>query len=258
MAIQDVTKPMALDETLQATNTKLQASVDALGAQSVIGNTDISGIADGTLTGAVAEFDTSKLDASEVGVAGGVAELDSNGKVPSSQLPSFVDDVIEGYYYNGSFYVDSAHTQAITPESGKIYVDLDSNKTYRWGGTAYVVISETLALGETSSTAYRGDRGKTAFDHSQDPNRNTSAVTPGLYKIGVTSEGHVSSPTAVQKSDIQALGISAVEASTTNGNIKIDDTETQVYDDTGKQDKLPFTFVINSQDNGIDIIYEEA
>lgn len=80
---------------------------------------------------------------SVIGLAGGVASLDSTGKVPSSQLPSYVDDVIEGYYYNGQFYTDSAHTQPITPETGKIYVDLDTNKTYRWGGTTYVEISQS-------------------------------------------------------------------------------------------------------------------
>lgn len=80
---------------------------------------------------------------SVIGLAGGVASLDSTGKVPSSQLPSYVDDVIEGYYYNGNFYTDSAHTQLITPETGKIYVDLNTNKTYRWGGTTYVEISQS-------------------------------------------------------------------------------------------------------------------
>lgn len=80
---------------------------------------------------------------SVIGLAGGVASLDSTGKVPSSQLPSYVDDVVEGYYYNGQFYTDSAHTQPITPETGKIYVDLDTNKTYRWGGTTYVEISQS-------------------------------------------------------------------------------------------------------------------
>ena len=108
-----------------------------------------------------------KANLSLKGANNGLAELDENGKVPSSQLPSFVDDVIEGYYYQGAFYVESSHTTLITPETGKIYVNLTDDKTYRWGGSAYVVISESLALGETSSTAYRGDRGKTAYDHSQ-------------------------------------------------------------------------------------------
>ena len=87
--------------------------------------------------------DTSFLNITQKGSANGVASLDGNGKVPSSQLPSYVDDVVEGYYYNGQFYTDSAHTQLITPETGKIYVDLNTNKTYRWGGTTYVEISQS-------------------------------------------------------------------------------------------------------------------
>ena len=119
------------------------------------------------------------IPATEKGSNNGIAELDNAGKVPSSQLPSYVDDVIEGYLDSGTFYEDSAHTIPITPESGKIYVDLHTNTTYRWGGSAYIQISESLALGETSTTAYRGDRGKTAYDHSQITNgtnpHNTTA-----------------------------------------------------------------------------------
>lgn len=65
------------------------------------------------------------------GVANGVAELDSNGLVPSSQLPSYVDDVVEGYYYESKFYQDSEHTIEITGEIGKIYVDLDTGRSFR-------------------------------------------------------------------------------------------------------------------------------
>ena len=89
----------------------------------------------------------------------GLATLDSNGKVPSSQLPSYVDDVIEGYYYNSKFYKESSHTTEIDGESGKIYTDLGNNKTYRWSGTTYTEISASLALGETESTAYPGNKG---------------------------------------------------------------------------------------------------
>lgn len=137
------------------------------------------------------------LNQSLKGSASGLAELDSNGKVPSSQLPSFVDDIVEGYLSGGKFYKESAHTTEISGETGKIYIDLHTEKTYRWSGSAFVVISETLALGETSSTAYRGDRGKTAYDHSQSAHARTDATK--------------------------------VEASTTNGNIKINGTETTVY-----------------------------
>ena len=58
-------------------------------------------------------------------------------------------------------------------------------------------IASDLALGETSSSAYRGDRGKTAYDHATDASRLTTAATSGLYKVAVTSEGHVASVTAV-------------------------------------------------------------
>ena len=111
--------------------------------------------------------DVSAIPASQKGSANGVAELDESGKVPSAQLPSYVDEVIEGYFSDGKFYEESAHTTEITGESGKIYVDLDTNKTYRWSGSGYVEISASLALGETSSTAYPGDKGKIAYEHSQ-------------------------------------------------------------------------------------------
>ena len=85
-----------------------------------------------------------------------VGKLD--GVINSSNLPSYVDDVLE-YENKTSFPTDG--------EAGKIYVDKDTNLTYRWSGTAYVEISPSLALGETSSTAFAGDKGKVAYDHSQ-------------------------------------------------------------------------------------------
>jgi hypothetical protein len=92
----------------------------------------------------------------------GYAELNEYGYVKTSQLPGFVDDIIEGYYnsIDSKFYTTESYTSEIIPEVGKIYVSLDSNKTYRWSSSSYVVISETIALGETSSTAFAGDKGK--------------------------------------------------------------------------------------------------
>lgn len=102
---------------------------------------------------------------SAVGSANGVASLDSNGLIPSSELPSYVDDVIEGYYNttDGKFYEESAYTTEITGTTGKIYVDLSTEKTYRWSGSAFVVISDTITLGTTSSTAFRGDYGDSLY-----------------------------------------------------------------------------------------------
>ena len=102
------------------------------------------------------------------GAANGLAELDGAGKVPSSQLPSFVDDVVD--YANLAAF-------PITGESGKIYVALDTNLTYRWSGSVYIEISPSLALGETSASAYRGDRGKIAYDHSLLTSGNPHNVT---------------------------------------------------------------------------------
>ena len=124
------------------------------------------------------------VDQLPVGTPYGLAELDETGKVPSSQLPGYVDDVVDGYYHEGSFYTDQGHEHPITPESGKIYVDVESNITYRWSGTVYVAIGSDLALGETSSTAYRGDRGKTAYDHSQIKTGNPHGTK--AYDIGYT------------------------------------------------------------------------
>jgi hypothetical protein len=170
-----------------------------------------------------------------LGEAGGIAELDVNGKVPSSQLPSYVDDVIEGYLYNNHFYEDSAHT-ILSPadqESGKIFVDLQDNLSYRWSGSTYVEVSQSLALGETSSTAYRGDRGKVAYDHATDANRITTAQSSGLYKIAVTSEGHVASVTATTASDIPTQDATetqkgVIELATSAEAIAATDTERAV------------------------------
>lgn len=90
-----------------------------------------------------------------------------DGMVPASQLPSYVDDVLE-YTALASF--------PNAGESGKIYIDQSTNKTYRWSGSAYVEISASLALGETASTAYRGDRGATAYTHSQNGDVHVTAA----------------------------------------------------------------------------------
>ena len=95
-------------------------------------------------------------------------------------MPSYVDDVIEGYLHtDGKFYKEDSHTTAYTGEAGKIYVDITAgkNKTYRWSGTTYVEISESLALGTTSSTAFPGDKGQTAYEHSQKKTGNPHGVT---------------------------------------------------------------------------------
>lgn len=105
--------------------------------------------------------DTSELNSkvqqfiNSKGAPNGLASLNESGIIPSAQLPSYVDDVIE---------VDIFSNLPDTGESGKIYIVQDTNLTYRWSGTDYVEISKSLALGETSSTAYSGDKGKATTD----------------------------------------------------------------------------------------------
>ena len=162
---------------------------------------------------------------------GSYATLDSSGHVPSSQLPSYVDDVIEGYYSNGKFYSDSAKTKEIAGEGGKIYTDLTTNKTYRWGGTAWVEISKSLAIGETAGTAYDGAKGA----------KNASDIS--LLKTDVST---LKTDNTQNKKDISNLkanvpGIQS-QANTNSSNIALLQTDvstlkTNVYTKTESDEK---------------------
>ena len=128
------------------------------------------------------------------GVANGIASLDGDGKVPASQLPSYVDDVLEGYYVDETHFAEKYIEDApiyYTPEKGKIYVDISestdySGKTYRWSGTKYSVISETLALGEVTGTAYDGGKGKKTTDTV---NSLSNELVSRLDRVEQTAEG---------------------------------------------------------------------
>ena len=173
--------PVANTSNLGGVRSGGDISVDRNGNVSVVDNSHAHTIANVTgLQNAL----NNKIATNQKGVANGVATLDAGGKVPTSQLPSYVDDVIEGYKDGDKFYFNSEKTDEITGESGKIYVDQTSNKTYRWSGTAYVEISSSLALGETASTAYRGDRGKVAYDHSQIKTGNPHGTTKSDLGLG--------------------------------------------------------------------------
>lgn len=129
------------------------------------------------------------IPATDKGANGGVATLDNAGKVPQSQLPSYVDDVLE--------YSNLASFPA-TGESGKIYVALDTNKIYRWSGSAYVEISQGLALGETSSTAFPGDRGKAIEDKIPS---NASSSNKLATKAEMVPAGGTTGQVLAKKSD---------------------------------------------------------
>ena len=166
----DVTNGVT-DVKYDATNKKIQKTVNGTDSDVVTVSTlktDLgltkSDVGLGNVT------NDSQVKRSEMGVSGGVATLDSSGHVPSSQLPSYVDDVIEAA---------SSSSFPATGETGKIYVALDTNLTYRWTGSAYVEISPSLALGETSSTAYAGDKGKSLKETVDKTSNNNQTLAFG-------------------------------------------------------------------------------
>lgn len=136
------------DVLISGTNIKTINDQSILGS----GNIEISGgsgdVSDVTVDGVsvvedgVASIDLSgKVSTSSVGVANGIAPLDASSLVDEQYLPSYVDDVIEGYYYEGDFYSDAEHTTPIIGETGKIYIDLTESKSYRWSGSIFVEIT---------------------------------------------------------------------------------------------------------------------
>lgn len=188
------------------------------------------------------------------GQPGGLASLDSNGLVPSSQLPSYVDDVLE-YPTLSAF--------PATGETGKIYVTLDTNLTYRWSGTGYVEISKSLALGETSSTAYAGNKGKENRDALTSlpanlvstvasPTANASNVVfnyTGTSKSGINYSTPTAKTLTIPAASSSAAGVMAaadkVKLDTTIPNqiTDINNTITEIQDDitginSGKVSKL--------------------
>jgi len=118
-----------------------------------------------------------------------------SGKIPGILLPSFVDDVEE--YSTKSAFPNPG-------ESGKLYVDLSTDLIYRWSGSTYAEISPSLALGETQSTAYRGDRGKTAYDHSQTTGNPHNLTLSDLSITATATE--INYLSGLSKNIITALG----------------------------------------------------
>lgn len=124
---------------------------------------------DGSLRGAVVTpLDTTLLNNKYISEH--YIPVGDDGKIPNSYLPADIgaDEIVSGYYFDGAFYSDEAHTTVIAGDPEKLYVDLATNKTYRWDATAgYVQVGSSLALGTTHESAYYGDFGDKAYKHSQ-------------------------------------------------------------------------------------------
>jgi len=141
----------------------------------------------------VALSKANKLNA-EKGVAGGIATLGDDGKVPSSQIPTFTDDVVYGYYNteDGEFYEDEEYTTPIEGENDKIYIDLTSKNAYAWTEDGYVKISQPLTFDSEPTqgsanpvtsggvyTALAGKSGVITFTDEEDDGNVVMTISDG-------------------------------------------------------------------------------
>lgn len=192
----EATLTSAKDYADKTVSTKLNAhTVSLVNGTVTVKNAEIA-------TKAVADYDGNKISTTYVknslkGVASGIATLDASGKVPSSQLPSYVDDVLE---------YDNLSSFPATGETGKIYVAKDTNKIYRYSGSQYTVISETLSLGTTSSTAYSGASGVA--------NEKAIAILQNRFTSGVANEAFklVSTKNSANYLDYDGLHEASIKA----------------------------------------------
>lgn len=189
------------------------------------------------------------------GVANGVASLDSSGKVPASQLPGFVDDVLDVYVrsgatlYSGTWLSLTSGGAALTPEEGKLYIVKEgqyANHQYRWTGSRYGEIASSLALGEVTGTAYDGAKGKATADkvaiiedNLQDKAEEITALQTASDELKETTATHtteINSNTqdiAKLKQDVAEgdVHVGDSEPDNANGDLWIDTSETSIGKD---------------------------
>lgn len=182
-------------------NNETQARITEDAALQLQINT-MAGVSAGSSESAPAYRIVEKLDAALKGANNGVAELDENGKIPRSQIYGDFDDMVPCYgvvqkdetgnVTDIQVYEDEAHTIPVSePVKNRIYLDVGEGGSYHyqymWAKVAWGMANETIVIGESASNAYRGDRGKVAYEHSQV--RGTGTVTAdnphGLSKADI-------------------------------------------------------------------------
>lgn len=180
------------------------------------------------------------------GVNNGYASLDGGGKVPSSQLPSYVDDVIE---------VSSYGTLPTTGETGKIYITLDTNKIYRWSGSVYVEVSSSATVwGQITGTLSNQTDLQTALDAKQDDLNGTGFVKASgttisydntTYYPASNPNGYTSNTGTVTSVALTVPSAFSVSGSpiTSSGTLAVTATgnTTQYIDGTGALQTFPTT-----------------
>ena len=184
--------------------------------------------ADATVLSEAKQYaDQNMIPKSQKGQPGGLAELDETGRVPAGQLPGFVDDVIN---------VDTYNDLPNPGEDSKIYITIDTNLQYRWGGKSYVPLGSSLALGTTSQTAGRGDWTQAAYNHS--------LITNGSNPHGTTFASLPDKPTSLPANGGNADTVDNLHASDLV-------TITREQTITGhKIFKEPLTYTFNHEDDG--------
>lgn len=182
-----------------ATATKLQTARTISLTGNVTGSVNFDGSTNTSITTAI----------TGLGVANGIATLDSNGQVPSTQLPSYVDDVLE--------YTNVAAFPA-TGDTGKIYVETTGNITYRWSGTAYVKITsgEVASVAGKSGvvTLTKADVGLVNVDNTADSIKNVASATKLQTARTITIDGAVTgTATSFDGSSDIAIATTAIDGS---------------------------------------------
>jgi hypothetical protein len=167
---------------------------------------------------------------SQKGAANGVAVLDGSGQVPASQLPSYVDDVLEGYYKvaDGKFYKEAAYTTLIAGETGKIYVSLDTNKTYRWTGTTFVYITSGAVDSVNGLTGVvvlnKSHVGLPNVDNTADSAKSVLSATKWTAARNITLSGVTATAQTIDGSGNVSIPVTAVPATLLTGTAAINTT----------------------------------
>lgn len=194
-----------VDGVTSSIQTQLNGKVAANGAITAGTATKITYDAKGLVTAGaslvasdIPDLSGTYIPQTSIGAANGVASLDGDGKVPSSQLPSYVDDIVEAYIVSGATALSAGWLSktdggsALTPETGIIYVVMSAgeyqNRTFRWGGTTYVEISSAPGQATESTAGIAAIATQAECAAGSD---NTKIVTPlkmSVYTYGMAKK----------------------------------------------------------------------
>ena len=176
-----------------------------------------------------------KISSTEKGANNGIATLNASGKVPEGQLPSYVDDVIEGYYNttDHKFYEESTYTTEIVGEQGKIYVSLDTDTCYRWSGSAFIEITSGGTWGSIVGTLSDQTDLQAALDE-----KTTEEVTENLVRDTVGWTGKNLLPNKAVSQTINGITFT----------VNIDGSITAIGTASDKADFRILTNYINDED----------